>query len=688
VTYGKASFSHEQYMVEKELGRGGMGIVYLCKDRKLMKHVAVKVIAWNRSDDEVIRFHKEAKALAKLQHPNILGVQHFGHSDDDSLFLVMDLLTGRSLSELLEQGKIPPFEDALDIFVQICDGLSHAHGKGILHRDIKPSNIFVARYEAGEFKVTITDFGLARLLTEDQRLTKTGISVGSPPYMSPEQSDGKAVDERSDIYSLGCLMFETLTGERPFLAETIPALLMQHINQEPPTLAERAADRNYPPEMERIIAKCLAKRPEERYQKPKDIRQDLQKLRESIVNVSFADHGESGAYSPARSFLRTGAFIISGFQNLVRPSQERRFMRLMAVVVIILAGFGVYALSKFKPKKIELNVGLPLSKELQMGPNESYTHLNRKDAFLDDDDYFHIETQKRRPHNEPRRLREGQVWIYIDGDATKEINAIAKQTLRTRRAVDIDLKPDWIDAQKSDIDDEDLKLLIPMDVRGLNLCGTKITDKGLEYIAQYKQLVELYLDGTKITEKGLKHLRNTHIEMLRLSKTNITDEAITEISHMGKLSYIKLDDCKFIRGTTLGDLKGNHDLYHLSLRGSNLKLTNLEKLKVVDAIPSLDLSRLNLTDDDLRYIVSLKLPGLATLLLNHNKEVTDDGVIALADIKALVGLQINGCTKVTEKGIAEFHRLHEIPPTVIYASHLGQKSTYKSGFEEAAPEDN
>src|SRR5581483_7129236 len=137
-----------------------------------------------------------------LQHPNLLSVLHFGSSEEGYLYLVTDILKGKSLSDILDAGKVP-LDAALSIFIQICDGLSHAHAKGILHRDIKPSNIFVEHVKDSVI-VTITDFGLAKLVSGDQNLTRTGVSVGSPPYMSPEQVHAKQVDERADIYSIGC----------------------------------------------------------------------------------------------------------------------------------------------------------------------------------------------------------------------------------------------------------------------------------------------------------------------------------------------------------------------------------------------------------------------------------------------------------------------------------------------------
>ena len=678
-------------MVLEELGRGGMGIVYRCRDRKLMKDVAVKVIAWNMSNDDVIRFHKEAKALARLQHPNILGVQHFGHSDDDSLFLVMDLLTGRSISELLEADKNPPFEDALDIFMQICDGLSHAHGKNILHRDIKPSNVFVARYEAGEFKVTITDFGLAKLLTDDQFQTKTNIAMGSPPYMSPEQCAGKSVDPRSDIYSLGCLMMEVLSGRRPFNSESIPALMMQHMKEEPPTLSQLCPDRNYPPEMDRIISKCLAKDPATRYQRAKDLRSDLKALRDTIVNVTF-EPGESGAYSPAKSFLRTGAFIISGYQNLVRPSQEKKFTLLIGMVVVIIGVLGALALYKAKPADFELKYTPSVYTWAMTEPQASANLTNPSQANSDadvEDDMFHMKFAPNKTTNEPGRVRDNTIWIEVGTNASEGLKVIADRSKTASKLLGTEMIPNWLNLVNSDVTDEDLKLLDGIPILGLKLANTKITDKGLAELAKNQALVELYLDGTNITDAGVKHLANLpRLEMLTLSGTAITDASLKALSNCGKLSFLKLDNCKNFHGTTLELLHNNSDLFHLSLRGSGVKVRNLENLKDVE-VPNLDLSNLNLTDEDVEKIVAIRIPRLETLILNRNEQITDSGVLATAKIKHLVNLYLNGCDKVTAGGIEKFHIVHTFPPAVVYASHLKPKNTPdKNKAPEVFPTDN
>ncbi|MDZ4834139.1 MAG: protein kinase [Candidatus Melainabacteria bacterium] len=654
--FKNVTFSHEQYMVLEELGRGGMGIVYRCKDRKLMKEVAVKVIGWNVDDEAIIRFHKEATTLGKLQHRNILGVQHFGHSDDDSLYLVMDLLTGRSLSELIELQKLPSFEEALEIFIQLCDGLGHAHGKGILHRDIKPSNVFIARYEAGELQVVITDFGLAKLVSEDQNLTQAGSTMGSPPYMSPEQCEGKLVDERSDIYSLGCLMFELLTTTIPFQGETIPHLMMQHITEDPPTLAERAPELNFPPEMDRIIAKCLAKNPAERYAKAKLLRTDLQQLRDSICNVSFAQHSEeSGAYSPSKSFLRTGAYIITGLQNLARPSQEKK-LRVMIYSTLLLIGSGlvysVWQAIEGHLKYLKTQDALEGFRNQFNSPSHEVTEITLNPV---------------KSKRERSSYRQSRLWISIDKGAKSALQEVAQMS-KKQVGFEIGTAPDWINLSKSDVKDEDLEPISSLRILGFMFNKTALTDKGLKIVSNIPTLQELYLDETKITDAGLVYLMNVgnkNLNLITLGGDNITDEGVETISKFGKMAWIELENCKKITGANIELLHNNSDLFHLGLEGSGFKTENFPKLSTVH-LASLDLSNLNLTDSDLEKFCEVRVPGLETLLIKNNKEITDRGLLEVSRIKTLNNLHIHGCDKITKAGIDSFHDARGDRPVAVY----------------------
>lgn len=623
----KIDFSHEQYAPIEELGRGGMGVVYKCKDRKMLNDVAVKVIGWNMGNDEVIRFHKEAKALAKLQHPNILGILHFGHSDDDSLFIVMELLTGRSLSALIESEIVPPFEDALTIFIQICDGLSHAHRKDVLHRDVKPSNIFVERTKSGAIKTTITDFGLAKLLTEDQRQTKTGIALGSPAYISPEQASGKDVDERADLYSVGCLMFEVLTGQKPFDAPTVPAMLMKQINEPPPRLSDLAPDRNYPEEMEEIIAKCLKKDPAERYATATELRADLQALKENaaITYGQIENSSQSGSTSKLNEFLMTG----------IQPTAPKHPLRrkiVISVTVVLLIGLMVILISNVATGPIDTSVSPPMIKKAapELGEDVFKEHLHGY--------------SKTNPEWVPCRFKDGGVKLV----------ALANQARTTKR--EPGSTPYFIDCSDSDLTDEQLNTITFLDLLGLRLERTHLTDEWIKNsVSKISTLQELSLSGTKVTDAGLRHLSKLEkLGAINLrAATEITDESINILSQLKSIDFICVMKCPNIHGATFGALKKVSHPIALSIGSSKIHRENLKLLEDVP-IRYLDAQRLDLTDKDLAVIG--KFEKLHGLLLHGNHRITSAGLMKLTNLKNLSLLGIHDCPKIDRSILKEFKK--------------------------------
>lgn len=276
----------DRYQVLSTLGKGGMGVVLKCEDTLLKRVVAVKVLTTTTTGNAIKRFQREAKAAAKLKQANILQVLDFGETSEGRLYLVMDFVEGMTLDELLKERKYLPIEESIPLFQQICKGIAHAHGQGVLHRDIKPSNVMLANTEADWVK--IVDFGIAKLNSEDQRLTSTGAIVGSPPYMAPEATVNQDVDARSDIYSIGCLMFETLTGSPPYDGETAMATVLMHTTEPIPSLSQRS-DQELPPELEKIVTKCLAKNARDRYQNVNALLADLDKLETSLVDQVGVD---------------------------------------------------------------------------------------------------------------------------------------------------------------------------------------------------------------------------------------------------------------------------------------------------------------------------------------------------------------------------------------------------------------
>jgi eukaryotic-like serine/threonine-protein kinase len=294
------------YRILRLLGAGGMGRVYLAEDLKLGREVALKVLPEEFASDEsrMRRFVREAKAASALSHPNVAQIYEVGE-DNGTSFITMEFVEGESLADKLVSGPLDA-ETTLDIALQLADALDEVHAHGISHRDLKPSNVIISR----RGHVKLVDFGLARFDTgasdadtksPTASLTTPGLIVGSVPYMSPEQALGRKSDHRSDIFSLGVLLYELTTGQRPFRGETDTEIIDNIVHGAPVAVARL----NYKvsPELERIIRKCLEKNPEDRYQSARELLVDLRNLRRD----------SSGARTPhALRKLPRRALIISG----------------------------------------------------------------------------------------------------------------------------------------------------------------------------------------------------------------------------------------------------------------------------------------------------------------------------------------------------------------------------------------
>jgi serine/threonine-protein kinase len=267
-----------RYKIIGEIGQGAMGVVYKAVDPIIDRTVAIKTINLNLSRQELeeyeARFQQEIKAAGRLNHPNIVTIYDVGKTDQVA-YMAMEFLEGKELKDMIATGQLPSAGEVVDIIAQVADGLWFAHQQDIVHRDVKPSNIMVMK--GGTAK--ITDFGIARLPNSAVK-TMTGLILGSPRYMSPEQVIGKSIDSRSDIFSLGVVLYEALTGVAPFDGDNVNAIMYATVNTTPPPLS--AHNRSVPPMLDLIVAKAMAKLLEDRYQTIKELADDLREVRRQM----------------------------------------------------------------------------------------------------------------------------------------------------------------------------------------------------------------------------------------------------------------------------------------------------------------------------------------------------------------------------------------------------------------------
>jgi serine/threonine-protein kinase len=298
------------YLIETEIGRGGMAVVYKATDIRLNRHVAIKVlppdVAFN--GDVKVRFIREAQTAAQLSHPNIVPIYSVDDSAVDSLvYFVMAFVDGESLGVRLSREGAWPVDQTVRVLRDVADALAYAHSHGVVHRDIKPDNILIDRASG---RPLVTDFGIARAAAGETRLTVTGVAVGTPAYMSPEQALGeREIDGRSDVYSLAVVGYHMLVGETPFKAANTPAMLVKHVSERPRPLRERRPD--VPAYLGVAIDRALAKRPEDRFADAAEFRDALAAGDDSFVRTKQRPaRADRSAFDPPRASLAPSAPLL------------------------------------------------------------------------------------------------------------------------------------------------------------------------------------------------------------------------------------------------------------------------------------------------------------------------------------------------------------------------------------------
>jgi len=611
-----------KYKVIKLLGQGGMGAVYKAHHLMLNKDVALKTFrSPNLTDEDLKRFQREAQAIAKLNHQNVVHVFDFGIDEDNIPYYTMECLEGESLAERLEEEKYLVLEEAVAIFLQVCQGMALAHSKGIIHRDLKPANIFLARGLATGKKaeaVKIVDFGIAGLAVQSldsQKLTSTGMIFGSPLYMSPEQSLGLEVTARSDIYSCGCALFETLTGSPPFKGVNAFATMLKHQTEPTPTMESLPEEHEFPKRLVGLTARMMAKSDAKRPQSFDEVASELEEILQAYKLHYAGQNRRNRASRDSDNF----AGLIARSNDVLSVILKNRKAIIAAAVVIALF-FAIYALAVLNPQNNKLIVKARKSEieDLEQGVSKMPPYLQNPGETKTEGRKFLF----------PREGNLGYLRWVIRKQDDKEVHKIKTVGL-------ISVPPGKFLTLEAD----EHATFNPNSFSGFGP----------------NDLDELILDETNPWDyKHMKYVGNlTGLQKLFIAHTNIGDSSLADLDKLKHLVVLDVSLTQFT-GPALAKLEVLPRLVEFSANNLQKASALLPKFKNSQRLKSLLLNNCDLDDEDMQVIGTIS--NLEKLKIGKSKKVTDKGLEAVSHLNHLKSLRIDG-TGISAKAISLLKKL-------------------------------
>lgn len=617
----------DRYEILCELGSGGMGRVYKAHDRVLDQFVALKVLQLVRgtSDEQILRFNKEARACARLNHPNIIRILDFGFFDDLAPYMVLEFVEGQTLKDYISETGPLSSMAAKQVFGQVTKALSHAHDQKIVHRDLKASNILVTDSN-DRLAIKLFDFGIARILedTESMQLTGANAFIGTPTYMSPEQIKNEAIDARSDIYSLGCVMFEAMTGQLPFSSSDIMTLLEAQLHNEPPQVGSIVTELSGS-SLETVIDRCLEKNPEDRFQSSKELLTHL-----------VADDRPIG--SPANS--------------TPTPQSNSRFTKFTGILVSaviaipLLIALPAWLVDQFeKASEIESSQSPTEKKrrrEFILGkgrdsPNSPEIHLYKISGFKDEDlllipndgTITQVDITKPAYATNPVLSEAGSNLGIVDL-SERGFDYISRLTklnsIKVHRGRD--LSKHAIDALAK------LPNLENFDAR-----NTTFSD--FSALVKLKNLTSIQLSDF-ISADQVSMLKDLPIRSLIMEEVILDGPMIESICTLKNLQSLKLETCDQVSGKDLARLDSLTNLTNLELNNSpTVTEGGIASITTLGRLRYLSLKQNVLNDHHLEQLA--KMTGLISLDVSNNLHFTDIGISHLSKMPALKRLNLDYC---------------------------------------------
>lgn len=574
-----------RYRILSAIGRGGMGTVYKCEQIFLGKELALKVLDLrNVSDVSLRRFQQEAKAVFAIEHPNLIAVHDFGLIDDQIPFFTMDYIRGKSLADHIKDRGALSVEEAVPIFLRICFGLAFAHEQGVVHRDIKPSNIMLAEDKSPDDEdcVRIVDFGIAKFTQRQnfdiQTLTKTGEVFGSPLYMSPEQCLGTAVDRRSDIYSVGCVLFECLTGTPPFLGMSALSTMMRHAHETTPSLKEAALGKEFSQSIESIVAKMLAKESGRRYQNLGQVIEDLASLQRGSEPGNICSRVD---IPPALTAADAKQITMS----------VQRFIALVAAVVTITAMASMFFCRQYLNYRTQQGQAahpLPQGKPAKQIFDSGVVDILNEARRLESKQSINFLAQPVYREELERML----AFRNNDGRIGLKFRAITPEDLRKIG------NTSWvknIDFGRSRISNPGLHHLARLNLYHITVSDTNFNDNGADRLSNCQSLQAVEVGNTEINDPGVESLtRLKKILSLDLEGTRITERSIKTIAHCKPLKWLDLSNVRAVSDESMRPL-ANCGLFFLSLENTKAGDGAAEIISTMSLLRTVDIGHTNIS---------------------------------------------------------------------------------------------
>ncbi|MBP7861557.1 protein kinase [bacterium] len=616
----------DRYDIITELGQGGMSVVWKARDKTLDRLVALKTLSVrNLSEKQLVQFQAEARALSGLKHKGIMEILDFGITRTGKPYMVLEYIEGIPLSKYIENVGPLPLISCLSIFSELCEALNHAHNKGVLHRDIKPSNVILVSASKGNYTPKIIDFGLA-VLGDSQTATDAEIeTAGSPPYMSPEQIEGKDLDQRTDIYSLGCTLFEALCGKLPYEGATAFETMNLHKTAPIPAIGKVCEDPNINSSLQNCVKKTLSKNKNDRYQYVIALQKVLEELKiEALESARIKK------------------------QDLDLDQVEVKTKKKIPVVWIY-SGLLSFAL---------LGLGYFLF---------SYEYAKRAKK----DDRVQTEAIK----NSDKRRQ------YSDAEMNYAVHQHENPNQITQKLIDkIPSNDVEVSFREDAITDADFSTLSRMkNLKKLLLSSSGVSPKNIEQISHLVSLESLFLqNNVKIANadfSSFSKLKN--LKQIDLEACNLTKKALLPITQIKTLRELGIGAETGLDKEIINNLQKLPNLVQLDI-GFNGNM-DIESKKAIGNFPKVKVLALDglLLDDDTTEIISKKLNGVEELSFTHNL-ITLSGLEALLKIPTLRSINVNACDQVlndeSEEALSDLSRKYKTVKIVDKSRFLKYKS--------------